>query len=99
MKSVITRFRAYQLGCAGSSFSYFANGRFTLIEARLNDTNKDSVIQEMALCGVEIAHCLHITSWDSDHCSPSELPLVLQTLLPEKIECPGYEPSSDGGKE
>jgi competence protein ComEC len=99
MKSIVTRFRAYQLGCPGSSFSYFADGRFTLIEARLNDTNKASVIQDMAICGVETASCLHITSWDSDHCSASDLPAVLQTVLPTRIECPGYEPSSDSGKE
>jgi competence protein ComEC len=99
LKSIITRFRAYQLGCAGSSFSYFANGHFTLIEARLNDTNARSVIQEMAICGVETASCLHITSWDSDHCSCSELPVLLETVQPARIECPGYEPSSDGGKE
>src|SRR5262249_2163344 len=88
----------YQLGCAGSSFSYFAGGRFTLIEARLNDTNAQAVRDEMATCGVETAHCLHITSWDSDHCSLSELPVLLTTLRPAKIECPGYEPSSDSGK-
>jgi competence protein ComEC len=99
MKSIVTRFRAYQLDCPGSSFSYFANGRFTLIEARLNDTNKKSVIQEMAICDVETAHCLHITSWDSDHCSVSELPVLLATVLPAMIECPGYEPSSETGKE
>ncbi len=99
MKSVVTRFRAYQLGCAGSSFSYFANGHFTLIEARLNETNAPQVAREMANCGVETAHCLHITSWDADHCSLSELPMLLQTLRPAKIECPGYEPSSDRGED
>ena len=55
MKPIVARFRAYQLGCAGSSFSYFADGRFTLIEARLNDTNAPSVAREMAICGVEAA--------------------------------------------
>jgi competence protein ComEC len=98
LKPIITRFRAYQLGCAGSSFSYFANGHFTLIEARLNDTNAPSVAREMSNCNVETIHCLHITSWDSDHCSLSELPALLKTLRPTKIECPGYEPSSDSGK-
>ena len=99
MKPVIMRFRAYRLGCAGSSFSHFAEGHFTLIEARLNDTNAPSVAQEMANCGVETAHCLHITSWDSDHCSLSELPVLLETVRPAKIECPGYEPYSDSGKD
>jgi competence protein ComEC len=99
LKPIFTRFRAYQLGGAGSSFSYFADGYFTLIEARLNDTNAPSVAHEMANCGVETIHCLHITSWDTDHCSASELPVLLKTLRPTKIECPGYEPSSDAGKE
>ena len=35
VKKIYTRFRAYQLGNAGSSFSYYADGHFTLIEARL----------------------------------------------------------------
>lgn len=99
MKSVITRFRAYQLGCAGSSFSYFADGYFTLIEARLNDTSAPSVRHEMVNCGVETINCVHITSWDADHCSASELPVLLEALLPTKIECPGYEPKSDNGVE
>jgi competence protein ComEC len=94
----MTRFRAYQLGCAGSSFSYFADGRFTHIEARLNDTSAPSLAREMATCGVETAYCLHITSWDADHCAASELPLLLEMIRPVKIECPGYEPSSDNGR-
>jgi competence protein ComEC len=99
LKSVVTRFRAYQLGSAGSSFSFFADGRFTLIEARLNETNAPSLIREMAECGVETANCLHITSWDADHCAASELGVLLETARPAKIECPGYEPSSDNGKD
>ncbi|THD42372.1 MAG: hypothetical protein E7774_15980 [Bradyrhizobium sp.] len=99
MKPVTTRFRAYQLGCAGSSFSHFADGHFTLIEARLNDTNLPSVANEMATCGMETISRLHITSWDTDHCSPNELPVLLETLQPATIECPGYEPSSDSGKD
>jgi competence protein ComEC len=97
LKSVVTRFRAYQLRSAGSSFSYFADSHFTLIEARLNDTSAPSLMCEMAECGVETANCLHITSWDADHCSASELPVLLETVRPAKIECPGYEPSSDNG--
>lgn len=99
MKAVVTRFRAYQLGSAGSSFSYFADGHFTLIEARLNDTNAPSIARELANCGVETIGCLHVTSWDADHCSASELPVLLDALRPAKIECPGYEPSSDNGKD
>lgn len=98
MEPVVTRFRAYQLGCAGSSFSYFAGGHFTLIEARLNDRNKISLFAEMARCDVERIDCLHITSWDDDHCASSELLVLLRTLRPLRIECPGYEPSTDSGK-
>jgi competence protein ComEC len=58
-----------------------------------------SIMREMANCGVETANCLHITSWDSDHCSASELPVLLETMRPTKIECPGYDPSSDNGKQ
>jgi competence protein ComEC len=99
LKSVVTRYRAYQLGTDGSSFSYFADGHFTLIEARLTDTNLPTLAHEMAQCSVETVNCLHITSWDNDHCSASELPVLLKTLRPAKIECPGYDPSSDNGKE
>jgi competence protein ComEC len=99
LKPIITRFRAYQLGCAGSSFSYFADSYFTLFEGRLNGTNAPSVMREMANCGVETANCLHITSWDSDHCSASELPVLLETVRPARIECPGYDPSSDNGND
>jgi hypothetical protein len=53
----------------------------------------------MAACGVETIDTLHITSWDADHCSASELPDLLAMTRPAKIECPGYEPSSDRGRE
>jgi competence protein ComEC len=98
LEPIVTRFRAYQLGCAGSSFSYFADNHFTLIEARLNDTNKRSVFGEMARCEIETIDCLHITSWDADHCSAAELPQLLLAFRPTRIECPGYEPLSDNGK-
>lgn len=99
MTAVVTRFRAYQLGCAGSSFSYFAGGHFTLIEARLTDQSRPQIIREMANCGVESIDTLHITSWDTDHCSASELPNLLALTRPLKIETPGYPPSSDTAKE
>ena len=91
-KPVRTRFRAYQLGTAGSSFSYYANNHFTLIEARLTEVNKRSVVEEMQICGVQSVSTLHITSWDTDHCSPNEIDELLYLLKPEKIECPGYLP-------
>jgi len=94
-----TRFRAYQLGNAGSSFSYFNGDSFTLIEARYNDVNKESIKQELSLCKVKGVSNIHITSWDMDHCSPSQLEELLVEFSPNKIEYPGYEPHTDAGKE
>lgn len=91
----ITRFRAYQLGTKGSSFSYFDGKTFTLIEARLTDLSRPRVDKEMQICGVGRAGCLHITSWDTDHCVTNELAEILQRYRPEKVEYPGYEPASD----
>lgn len=99
VKSKMTRFRAYRLCSAGSSFSYFNGTDFTLIEARYNETNKDSINQEMDFCNVAQVDNLHITSWDRDHCSPSQLEEILRELKPRKVEYPGYAPHSDAGKE
>lgn len=93
-----TRFRAYQLGNAGSSFSYYNGSDFTLIEARYNETNKDSISEEMKACGIDIISNLHITSWDQDHCSASQLEEILELLKPKKIEYPGYDPHTESGK-
>lgn len=99
IKNKLTRFRAYQLGNAGSSFSYFNGLSFTLIEARYNEVNIESLKQEMELCNVDVVHNLHITSWDTDHCSPSQLENILTDFNPRKIEYPGYAPHTDSGKE
>lgn len=99
VKSKITRFRAYQLGNAGSSFSYFNGELFTLIEARYNEINQHSIKQELKLCGAAKINNLHITSWDRDHCSPSQLENILEEFRPNKIEYPGYIPHSEAGKE
>jgi competence protein ComEC len=99
IKSKPTRFRAYQLGNAGSSFSYFNGSIFTLIEARYNEANEESIKQELALCNADGIHNLHITSWDMDHCSPSQLEKLLTDFNPNKIEYPGYTPHTDAGKE
>jgi competence protein ComEC len=95
MDSISTRFRAYQLGSAGSSFSYFANGHFTMMEGRLTEQSRPSVIREMELCGVTSADTLHLTSWDADHCAASELEELLALISPDHIECPGYDPHCD----
>jgi competence protein ComEC len=94
-----TRFRAYQLENKGSSLSYFDGDNFTLIEARYTDTNKDSIDEELSICRVNNISVLHITSWDQDHCSPSQLELILQKFNIKKIEYPGYSPHTDCGKE
>lgn len=95
----ITRFRAYQLGTKGSSFSYFDGESFTLIEARLTELSRPRVDKEMEICGVSRLACLHITSWDTDHCAKKELGEILVAYRPVRIEYPGYEPTSDTGKE
>lgn len=99
VKSKRTRFRAYQLGNAGSSFSYFDGDRFVLIEARFNEINAPRIRQELSLCGARSVHTLHITSWDRDHCSPSQLTEILEEFSPSRIEYPGYLPHSDSGKQ
>jgi competence protein ComEC len=95
MKSIITRFRAFQLGSPGSSFSYFSGDHFTVIEGRLTDLSRRSLIKEMQLCAVSSADTLHITSWDADHCAASELEELLEITMPGRIECPGYDPHCD----
>ena len=77
---------------AGSSFSYFADGKFVLIEARYCEANKPSIHREMEICGVNELSTLHITSWDQDHCSPTQLEEILISLKPRKVEFPGYKP-------
>lgn len=97
-RSIWTRFRAYQLGSAGSSFSYCAGGHFTLIEARFTDGNRQSLREEMRICGVDSIDTLHITSWDADHCSSGEIDELLRALRPTRVECPGYPPHRQSGK-
>lgn len=96
--SVPTRFRAYQLGTKGSSFSYFAGGHFTLIEGRLTETSKKCLAAEMEICGKAEIDTLHITSWDSDHCNDGELNEILNALHPRRIEYPGYPPHTETAK-
>ena len=95
----ITRFRAYQLGEKGASFSLAVDNDFTLLEARLNDYNRKNVFYEMRMAGVNRITLLHITSWDEDHCKPSELSYILENLKPYRIEIPGYQPDTECGKE
>jgi hypothetical protein len=98
MRSIVTRFRAYQLGVPGSSFSHFADGHFTVIEGRLTEFSKIALVYEMHRCGLEFADTLHITSWDADHCNMHELQELLDLVRPLRIECAGYNPYTDHGE-
>jgi len=98
LKSIWTRFRAYQLGEPGSSFSYFADGHFTLIEAKLTDQSYASLAAELKACGKTTIDTLHITSWDQDHCDFKELQEILSMFQPRKIEYPGYVHDSENYK-
>jgi len=99
LNSIVTRFRAYQMDSPGSLFSYFANKKFVLIEARAPEKSQLSILEEMESCECEKIDVLHITSWDDDHCNPTELKWILEKLQPNKIETPGYKPNTDSGKE
>lgn len=94
-----TRFRAYQLGEEGSSFSLSVDNHFTLIEAKINQTNIEHISWELSLLNKRTIDTLHITSWDTDHCDNISLENILLYLKPARIEYPGYEPESDTGKE
>ena len=95
--STITRFRAYQLGSKGSSFSYSVDDHFTLIEARYNEINKPSILFEMGKSGIKYINTLHITSWDDDRCKYDELNAILSELIPTVVEYPGYKPHTENG--
>lgn len=93
-----TRFRAYQLGTCGASFSLSVDNYFTLIEARYNDTNSPHILWEMKKLGISRISTLHITSWDEDHCQVEELRRILNELRPSRIEYPTYSPHTENGK-
>lgn len=95
IKPLWTRFRAYQLGTPGSSYSYFADNHFILIEARLTEKSRASLASELSACGVKTINTLHITSWDQDHCDFGELKEILEWLRPTRIEYPGYVHDSE----
>lgn len=85
--------------CAGSSFSYWANDHFTLIEGMATECNQSEILDELKLCNKHQVDCLHITSWDNDHCSTSGLEWILKNLRPRRIEVPGYVGTSESAKE
>lgn len=95
LKAVKTRFRAFQLGQGGSSFSYCAAEHFTLIESMATEVNRQNILNELRMCSKQGINTLHLTSWDNDHCSETGLEWVLTNLKPKKIEYPGYPPHTD----
>ena len=99
LAQIPTRFRAYQLGQTGSSYSYFDGKHFTLVEGMATDTSRRQVLLELAECNKTRIDTLHITSWDNDHCSSAGLEWILDTLAPNRIEYPGYPPHTDCGSD
>lgn len=97
-RAIVTRFRAYQLGTAGASFSLYADGTFTLLEARLTDLSRTNLDRELVECGKGTVDVLHITGWDQDHCAMADLEEILSRYKPATIEYPGYPPHSDTAK-
>ena len=61
-------------------------------------TSASPTLSKRWRCGVETTDTLHITSWDADHSSPAVVHLLVLTR-PTTIECPGYEPHTDSGRE
>lgn len=94
----VTRFRGYQLGSKGASFSYCDGKKFTLIEARLTEKQENSLDEELSYFKKEKINILHITSWDQDHCNFEELKVILEKYSPSRVEYPGYSPHTDNGK-
>jgi competence protein ComEC len=93
-----TKFRAFQLDTAGSLFSFYKSGQYTLIEAKIPKSGIDSIIGDLNYHRKTRIDTLHITSWDTDHCSYGDLIQILNKLRPSLIEIPSYEPDSDTGK-
>ena len=93
-----TRFRAYQLGVEGSSFSLVVDNHFTLIEAKLTETNVPNLVDEVKYIGRNNIDVLHITSWDKDHCDDISLQKILKYLKPKRVEYPSYCPDTETGK-
>lgn len=93
-----TRFRAYKLDTAGSSFSYFNGKSFILGEARLTNANQSGIDKELFECGMSGITILHITSWDMDHCNYKDLEKIILNYSPKKIDTPKYHPHTNNGK-
>lgn len=98
-----TKFRAFQLDTPGSLFSFYKKNIYTLIEARLpkGTTQQESIEllrNDLSFHNKTEIDTLHITSWDSDHCTYNDLVQIINQFRPQTIEIPSYYPESDDGK-
>jgi len=93
-----TKLRAFQLDTDGSSFSFYKNNHYTLIEARIPKGGIGVLQHDLKIHYKTTIDALHITSWDTDHCNFDDLVQILNHFRPELIEVPDYEPESDLGK-
>jgi len=94
----LSKFRAFQLDSPGSLFSFYKPGEYTLIEARLPKGGLELLLDDLSFHGKERIDSLHITSWDSDHCTYDDLVQIINHLRPERIEIPEYLPTSNDGQ-
>lgn len=93
-----TKFRAFQLDSPGSLFSYYKQGRYTLIEARIPKGGLGVLQTDLSYHNKERVDVLHITSWDSDHCTYDDLVQIINHLRPDRIEVPDYTPTTNDGQ-
>lgn len=93
-----TKFRAFQLEGEGSLFSFYKNGIYTLIEARLPQGGIEVLVRDLKIHNMEQADLLHITSFDNDHCNSTDLIQIINHLRPRIIEVPDYFPDSIDGQ-
>ena len=93
----LSKFRAFQLDSPGSLFSFYKPGQYSLIEARIPKGGIEHLLDDMAFHNKSTIDMLHITSWDSDHCTYNELVQIINQLRPARIEVPSYMPSSNDG--
>jgi competence protein ComEC len=94
---MLTRFRAFQLDSAGSLFSFYKPGEYSLIEARLPKAGIEVLQRDLHECNVDNVNYSHITSYDNDHCSSTDLIAILNYLRPDIIEIPDYKPDTQDG--
>lgn len=95
---MVTKFRAFQLDCPGSLFSYYGDNHYTLIEAMLPKAGIEAIRKDLELHGKEKIDTLHISSWDDDHCNSDALTQIMNQFRPAIIQVPSYDPTTDSGK-